>query len=100
MEHIFTKLEEGLTDTKYMDLYTYVAVLNGLMVVSYITFARTTRWWVIHIHRLVVLMLIDNNEVCPGLSRVYMHLYPYHVADDRGIFDGTRLVQKLDRLSE
>ena len=24
MEHIFTRLEEGLTYTKYMDLYTYV----------------------------------------------------------------------------
>ena len=23
MEHIFTRLEEGLTYTKYMDLYTY-----------------------------------------------------------------------------
>jgi hypothetical protein len=28
MEHIFTRLEEGLTYGKYMDLYTYVSPLS------------------------------------------------------------------------
>ena len=47
MEHIFTRLEEGLTYSKYMDLYTYSPCDYAFVLMkteSFTTFARITRW--------------------------------------------------------
>ena len=70
MEHIFTRLEEGLTYSKYMDLYTYSSpICNAPAVrlifvpVSFTTFARIIRWLAMLTFQLVGLALIEPKEV-------------------------------------
>jgi hypothetical protein len=85
MEHIFTKLEEGLTYTKYMDLYTYFPPLwsRWWSLASFTTFAHTTRWLEKYNH-IPEPWWTDNREVVlviPYCLFIYSHFTGYPIPD-------------------